>query len=330
MSKKILCVLMSVLLLIGCLAVTVSAVEEKDTVALVNCDSAFGSFSLNKAQKTEGKGSLELPMKDESFKFANSLALPAVKNVDNCDTLAFDIYLTSPSEILSTFSEFTIELTSSGKYDSAEVAFIIHGDLKGYASSMQPGWNTVYFYFNNVNYTNNPDPVDLTKINFVRIFGTSVGGAGLSKETMLIDNLRVCNTGGPSFEDLENLEQFRGDNADVDISVDGMDAPDVDNRHNEITISQGEKLDASEKVSVTDNGLNLPSVSVNPDEQPTRPNGGNSSGVSNVGGADDSGVTVDGEEDMTLVLVIVICAAVLVIAVAVLALVLVLSKTKKK
>ena len=330
MNKKILCVLMSVLLLIGCLAVTVSAVEEKDTVVVLNCDSAFGGFSLNKAQKTEGKGSLELPLKDEGFKFANSLPLPAVKNVDNCDTLAFDIYLTSPAEILSTFSEFVIELTSSGKYDSAEVAFIIQGDLKGYASSMQPDWNTVYFYFNNVNYTNNPDPVDLTRINFIRIFGTSVGGEGLSKETMLIDNLRACNTGGPSFEDLENMDQYRGDNSDVDISVDGMTAPDVDNSHNEITISQGEKLDASEKVPVTDNGLKQTSISVNPEDQPSRPADGSTSGESSVGGADDNNVSVDGEADLTLVLVIVICAAVLVIAVAVLVLVLVLSKTKKK
>ena len=340
MNKRIFSVLMILAMLIACFSVSAAAVEEKDVVQVLSCDAAFGTFTVNTAQKTEGRGSFQLSLKDEGFKFANQTELSPVKNISNADTLAFDVYVSDPTKILTTFAELTIELTSSGKCDDGEIAFHLHGELKGYAQEMKAGWNTVYVYFESASYTSNPNQVDLTKINYVRIFGTNTGAAGLSKEVLLLDNFRVCNTGGPSFEDLPGMVQFRGDNSDVTIEIEGMDVPDANNRQNEVSIKEGEKLAEADKVVVGESGLTQPSISVNPDEQPSGGiSGGASSGTSQIGGADDSDVTVDTPDvqdgagasgGMSLKLVAVICGAVLVLAIAVLALVVVASKAKKK
>ena len=332
MNKKILSALLAVLLLLACFCISTAAVEEQNPIMILNCDTQQGSFSTNSAQKTEGRASYQLALKDEKFGFTTQARFSTTKDVSACDTLAMDVYLTDPHKVLSACSEFIIELTSSGTYDNGEIAFIIHGDLKGYAQGMMPGWNTLYFYFESVNYTANPDPVDLTKINFVRIFGNFVATEGLKEETMLIDNIRVCTTGGPSFGDMPGMEQFRGNNAGVSVEIDGMDVPDPDNRHNTVSINDGKTLSDAEKVTVTGNNLKQLSISVNPGSQPI--GGGASFDTSDVGGVDDSKVTVDSStgasSGMSLKLVVTICAAVLVLAVAVLALVVVVSKSKQK
>lgn len=328
MKNKILCALMSLLMLLGCFSLTAFAVEEKDVRLIVNCDSAVGSFSSNRTQKTEGKGSFELTLKDETFKFASAIPLSQLKDISGFDTLAIDFYMSDPLKIANSFSELMIEFTSCGTYDNAEIAFVMHGDLKSAARNMTPGWNTAYFYFETTNRTTNPDPVDLTKINFVRIFGTSTGGEGLSKETLLLDNIRVCNTGGPSFEHLD-FDQYRGDNSGVEVETEGMIRPDVDSRQDAITDNAGVKLGEQDKVVVPDAKPNQ-SVSVNGGgegvtNRPTTP-----SQPSDPTDPDKQTDSSTGSSNLMLVLVIVICAAVILIAGAVLVLVVVMTKAKKK
>jgi hypothetical protein len=335
MKNKILCALLSLLMLVACFSLTAFAVEEKEVALVVNCDSAVGSFAVSTAKKTEGRGSYKLSLKDDGFKFANAIPLATAKDISGRDTLAIDFYMSDPLKIANSFSELMIEFTSCGTYDNAEIAFVMHGDLKSAARKMTPGWNTAYFYFETTNRTTNPDPVDLTKINFVRIFGTSIGGEGLSKETLLLDNIRVCNTGGPSCEHLD-FEQYRGDNSGVEVETEGMTRPDIDDRQDEITSNAGVALDPADRVVVPDDLWNNDSVSVNgggvdPDapSQPSTPDQPSTPTEP----TDPTEPDADGDSastDLTLVLVIVICAAVIVIAAAVLVLVLVLTKTKKK
>ncbi len=336
MKNKILCALLGLLMLLGCFSLTVFAVEEKDVKVILNCDGTVGSFSLNMTQKTEGKGSYELALRDDGFKFANSINLSSLKDISGYDTLAIDFYMTDPKKTAAAFSELMIEFTSCGKYDNAEIAFAMHGDLKSAAQAMEPGWNTVYFYFENAYRTTNPDPVDLTKINFSRIFGTVVATEGLSEETLLIDNIRVCNTGGPTFDHLD-FDQYKGDNSGVEVETEGMTRPDVDSRQDAITDNAGVALDPAEQVVVPENFWDNDSVSVNggavdPDsvtrpttpDKPNKPTEPTEPDTQQPDGASDSSM------DLTLVLVIVICAAVILIAAASLVLVIVLTKTKKK
>lgn len=329
MKNKILCAVLSLLMLLSCLSLTAFAVEEKDVKVVLNCDGSLGSFSMHLSQKTEGRGSYALALRDEGFKFANAIQFPETKDISGYDTLAIDFYMTDPQKIAGAFSELMLEFTSCGTYDNAEIAFVMHGDLKNAARKMTPGWNTVYFYFETTNKTTNPDPVDLTKVNFFRMFGTVAATEGLSEETLLIDNIRVCNTGGPSFEHLD-FDQYRGDNSDVEVETEGMTRPNINDRQDEITSNAGVALDPSEQVVVPDDLWKNESVSVNgggvdPDA-PTRPTTPSQPTDPTEPDADSDGESVD----LTLVLVIVICAAVILIAAAVLVLVLVLTKTKKE
>lgn len=327
MIKRIFGLLMAMLMLLGggMLPIMAARTTEDAVVAIFSCDTKIGQMVVDTAKKTEGGASLRLPMNNSGFKFASSINGLNV-DISQADTLAIDFYLSNPQKIVPAISEMTLELTSSGTFDNAEIAFYLQTVLKAQLSEMKSGWNTVYVYFDSAGRTSKPDEVDLTNINFMRFFGTFNERDGLSGELLLIDNVRVCYTGGPSFDDLENLIQFKGDNSDVTVEVSGIVRPNVNDRHNEITISEGGKLDESERVVVTGNSLKQPSISVNPDEHPTSPSTpdvGNEH-VEPQNPSDETGAT-----DMTLVLVIVVCAAVVVIAAAVLVLVLVLAKTKK-
>ena len=332
MNKRIFCSLLAALMLLGCLILPVCAAKEQDVVLVYNCDSKMGAMTVVTTQKTEGAASLRLSMSDASFKFASSTGgLNA--DVSNADTLAIDFYFSDPKKIVPAITEMILELTSSGTFDNAEIAFYVHQILKGSLGELKSGWNTVYFYFDAAGRTNNPDPVDLTKINFTRFFGEFLAQPGLADEIFLIDNIRVCNTGGPSFEDLENLIQFKGDNSDAVIEVSGIVRPNVNDRHNEITISQGATLDEADRVVIPDSSIKQPSISVNPDEQPegAKPSPSQPTQQPSDTQHDEKQPTAPATtNDMMLVLVIVVCAAVVVIAVAVLVLVLVLGKAKKK
>ena len=336
MMKKLFALCLATLMIFSLCCVTVFAAEEKDVKKVNTCDVGFGSFAAVVSQKTEGRASLELPMKDEGFNFANSTSLSVI-DISEHDTLAIDFYMTDPLKIASSFSEFTLELTSSGTIDNAEIAFHLHGELKSAALRAEPGWTTVYFYFENASRTSNPDVVDLTKINFIRIFGKSAGAEGLGEETLLIDNIRVCNTGGPTFEHLD-FDQYRGDNSDVEIKTEGMSRPDVDSRQDDITNNAGEKLDVADQVVVPENFWQNDSVSVNgggvdPDATtrpttPTTPTTPSEPDASDTPDQPDGGT--DSSSDMMVTLVIVICAAVILISAAVLVLVVVLTKAKNK
>ena len=340
--KRLFAFFMATLMICGLCCVTAFAAEEKDVVLVNSCDVKFGNFATNVSQKTEGRASRALPMKDEGFSFANFTTF-AAKDISNCDTLAIDFYMTDPVKISTTFTELTLELTSCGTFDNAEIAFYLHGDLKSVASKAKPGWTTVYFYFDNAGRTSNPDAVDLTQINFIRIFGKSAGAEGLSNETLLIDNIRVCNTGGPTFEHLD-FDQYRGDNSGVNVETEGMSRPDVDSRQDAITNNAGEKLDPSEQVVVPENFWSNESISVNgggvdPDSttspttpsEPTTPDEPDEpSAPSDPSSSDEPSAPSTQSSDMMLLLVVVICAAVVLIAGAVLVLVLVMAKSKKK
>lgn len=310
MSKRMFGLLMATVLLLGSLCLPAMAIEETDVVMVHNCDSGFGVLVTDTTNKSEGRASLRLPLKNDGFNFSPNIAGLNV-DVSRADTVAVDFYLSDPKKIVNALDEMILELTSSGTCDNGEIAFNVQAGLKERLSELKSGWNTVYFVFNAATKTTNPDEVNLAKINYLRIYGTFRAQDGLADETMLIDNIRVCHTGGALYGDLEHLVSFTGDNSDVDIDVSGISRPNVNRRHEEISANEGKKLEESEKVVVPETSLKQPSVSVNPEDQPTRP-------------------TTPDDSSMTLILVIVICAAVVVIALAVLVLIIVLSKKKKQ
>ncbi len=332
MSKRIFGLLMATALLLGSLCLpAMAAYEVTDVVMVHNCDSNFGTLVVEATHKSEGNASLRLPLKDEGFQFASSTRDLKV-DASRADTLAVDFYFSDPEKIINALDSMTLELTSCGTYDNAEIAFNIKAGFKDYMTGLKKGWNTLYFVFSGCNRTFAPDEIDMAKINFMRIYGTFFAQDGLADETLLIDNIRVCQTGGALYGDLEHLVSFTGDNSDVDIDVSGISRPNVNRRHEEISANEGKKLEESEKVVVPETSLKQPSVSVNPEDQPTRPTTPTtpSNPTTPDDSSSDSQASASDRNNTMLVLVIVICAAVVVVALAVLVLIIVLSKKKKQ
>ena len=92
-------------------------------------------------------------------------------------------------KIIGNLSCFILELTSSGTIDNQEYEWFIGMDHR---AELVNGWNTVYLYFNEAKRTG--EPIDLSRVNFIRIF--AYWNAGAQGEEIRVDNIRLCETGG--------------------------------------------------------------------------------------------------------------------------------------
>lgn len=223
MLKKIFCILISLVLV--CNLTFLATAEVEPMTMLHDCKTPFGNF---KADKDAEKGDcVAFAFSGYAYNFAGSVKF-SPKDATDMDTLAIDIYL-SDLDILTGLTEMFIEITSSGTCDHQENAWPLHSLLK--PDRLQPGWNTVYLYLTDSYKTDGE--CDLSAINYIRIFA-SFDGSILAGETIKFDNIRMTWTGGYDYSDT-NLDFYRGDNYDTDIRIEGQPAPDLANRHANIT-----------------------------------------------------------------------------------------------
>ena len=229
MLKKMLAVLMTLVLALQFNVLAIA--EEEDVVVLHSCDSAFGSFRVNKDSDRGSCLSLEFRagMKD----FANQCTFSPI-DAEGLDTVAFELYLSDP-DMLKHIQQLYFEITSSGTCDKEENAWAVHMLLN--PDKLEPGWNTVYLYLNDSSETEGK--CDLTAINYIRIFGF-LDGAALAGEILKIDDIRMIYTGGYDYADLD-MDFYRGDNLDIDINIKGQTEPDLAHRHDHITMIGGKK-----------------------------------------------------------------------------------------
>ena len=223
MFKKIFCMLISIILVCN---LTFLATAEEDPIMLHDCKKAFGQFHAD--QDAEVGNCVAYTFSKSAFSFASADKF-SPKDATGCDTLVIDIYL-SDLDILSGLTEMYIEITSSGVCDKQENAWPLHSVLRA-NSNLKPGWNTVYLYLTDSYKTDGE--CDLSAINYVRIF-SSFEGYALAGKTIKFSNIRMTYTGGYDYSDT-NLDFYRGDNLDVDIVIAGQKAPDLTNRHQNIT-----------------------------------------------------------------------------------------------
>lgn len=230
MFKKIAVALMALIMILQLNFFVIA--EEEDVVVIHDCNSSFGTFRVNKDSERGNCLALEFHagMKD----FANQCSFTRPIDAEGMDTLAMELYLSDP-EMLRHIQQLYIEITSSGTCDKEENAWPAQMLLN--PNKLQPGWNTVYFYLNDSAETQGK--CDLSAINYIRIFGF-LDGAALEGEILKIDDIRMIYTGGYDYADLD-MDFYRGDNLDVDITIKGQEKPDLTHRHDHITMIGGKK-----------------------------------------------------------------------------------------
>ena len=153
--------------------------------------SPFIAFGLDTTQKTQGDSSLKFAFNNGSYNF---LYRP-IESVDasgyNC--LEFDLYL--PKLDYYDFCENSLELTSSGTWDQQEMAWSF-SDLK-----LEQGWNHIALSFDRsqrtLDWKGEPD-IDLTNINFMRIYSTEASVYVGTELTFYIDNMCFTKNGLPA------------------------------------------------------------------------------------------------------------------------------------
>ncbi len=228
--KKLICALLAMIMIFSMIFFAM-AKEEENVVQLHSCDGPMGRFDVDRNEKVEGAASLSHTFRSGTKDFANQVSFAPI-DAKGTDTLAMEIYVSDPS-MFQHFTQLCVEITSAGTCDQKENAWMIHTTL--IAQRLKEGWNTVYLYLDDSATTNGQ--CDLSAINYLRIFGF-FDGDKLNGQVMKIDDIRMIYTGGPTYN-FEKLTYYKGDNAMVDIQINGQDAPDLSKRHEGMTVKEG-------------------------------------------------------------------------------------------
>ena len=166
------------------------------TVPILDCDtfpSNPGGFTLDKVNKTEGAASLSLAVNQNTRAVLFHTFDPI--NAEGCDVLEFDMYVSdaelfkSPA-LLSKY--FTIELSSGGQADMAEINFhgkdIIEKGLAG--QTLKSGWNHVVIRLSDGEaHSLSSEVFDVHSMNFLRVYLIDNSGLPKGNHTIKFDNI---------------------------------------------------------------------------------------------------------------------------------------------
>lgn len=213
------CALLLILTVFAALVLPVSARTEKNVIVLNDCEEKFGTFLLDTVEPAEGNGCVSFPTKNASF--ANAFSFDPV-DLSECDTVAFEVYV-SDASLVSHFGQLCFEISSAGKCDEEELAWHLKNSL---STGLEEGWNTVYLSFTDGVATGD---IDLTRVNFFRIFALEINTAECTGEKIMFDNFRASVTGGFDYSGMK-IEGRSGDHKGENIVIAGMNEPDFASR----------------------------------------------------------------------------------------------------
>ena len=148
---------------------------------LMDCDTLTGltsngilSLSTAKGEYKEGDGAVIISNPDTVWVRAN--LMPVDLSDYERGNISFWIYINNASYVKN--STITVEISSAGMYDKEELSWNFSG------SELHAGWNEVTLGISTGKET--PDGIDLSKINYLRIFGEKCD----EKLVLILDAIR--------------------------------------------------------------------------------------------------------------------------------------------
>lgn len=166
----------------------------EDTYGL-NAESTMTYFGLDLKEKTQGMASFKWSVDNGSFVWLYRAGESRKVDATGYNALEFDLWVDTPE-----FFEYAggaLEITSSGIWDQNEMSWGLSSfDLK-------EGWNHIKLSFDYASYSldwkGNPD-VDLTALNFMRIYTTGSENYQGKNVTFRIDNMCFTKNGEEKVE----------------------------------------------------------------------------------------------------------------------------------
>ncbi len=213
------CALLLLLTVFSALVLPVSARTEKNVIVLNDCEEKFGNFTLDTRDPAEGGGCVCFSTRGASF--ANAYSFDPV-DLTECDAIAFEIYV-SDAALVSHFGQLCFEISSAGKCDEEELAWHLKNSL---STGLEEGWNTVYLSFTDGVPTGT---IDLTRVNYFRIFALEIETAVCASDEIMFDNFRAAFTGGFDYSGMK-IEGRSGDHKGENVVIAGMNEPDFSSR----------------------------------------------------------------------------------------------------
>ncbi len=206
MKKRLLsfvCAAAVLLTLLPCFTALPLAAEEDPyapvTVPLFDCDTPFGSWVPDTENAPDGGTCLTKVMGNGS---ADSIVFAPVNGALG-DTLEFELYLSSLEYFDIPWGDSHLEITSSGTCDYEEMNWNPKDIENGCVGGAKVGWNHVVLLMRDAGKVARPDPIDLTRINFIRFF--FVNPPAPVDITVKIDNFVLTNRDAKTRDELENV-----------------------------------------------------------------------------------------------------------------------------
>ncbi len=238
-----------VLLSLGLSAYAEGKRSETNVIVINDCEKAFGSFALERDDPAEGDACAAYRIKANSFVCAYNFD---EVDASECDAVALEIYV-SDKDLISSFSQLYFELTSSGKCDDEELAWPLAGLLPGH---LEEGWNTVYLLFSDATPTGE---IDLSCVDFIRIFALDIDTASCAGEEIRFDNIRLAYLGGYDYSGMK-IAGRTGDKKNENIEIPGKSEPDPEARVPAAPAAETQSGDEKGPEEEEPEGLSLPAI----------------------------------------------------------------------
>ena len=160
------------------------------SIPLFGCNSAWGSFIIDKENKVAGSASLSYIM---SAPMTARKVLSSPVNATGMDTLEMDLYFSDLDIMNIDFDEATFEMSSSGVPDGAEL-YIFFADLFEAIISPKVGWNHVAVPIAQLAKADvaKKGDFDISNINHIGIYWTKCETNKIGM-TFKIDNIRLTS-----------------------------------------------------------------------------------------------------------------------------------------
>lgn len=165
---------------------------DENSVSLYGFNKVFGSFELDKENRTAGSASCSLYVGKGSV---NDVKFATPVNGTGMDTLTFDLYISDLALFDAKFGNDALELTSSGKCDNSEIAWKL-AEIKSnnLGGELVAGWNHIILPLSTAKATDgSTGAFDISAINYMRFF--MVNGEEDYNITIKFDNMRLDNSG---------------------------------------------------------------------------------------------------------------------------------------
>ena len=151
-------------------AKNVDALEDagkEGEVLLHSCNLPFGGWQIDRTSELAGSACLARQV--GQYGCADAFILDTPVDASGMNALSFGLWVSDPAFFEIPFADTSVEITSAGEYDKAELSWRLETIRKYAIGGVHAGWNHILLPFE-AGLFSEEDPIDLSAVNYLRFY----------------------------------------------------------------------------------------------------------------------------------------------------------------